>query len=144
MVYAPIYKDTVYTYSGETLDFRIESPRYNVLYEGEVTEKPDGSPATIYVNKICEPFLRRGLLAVPTGMTVQSGMTRTFYLTTGEYEDDRVLETYNFISAYSGDWDGRWDKVLSDPIRPNISRNMVFPYSVYRTEAGTVTISNTQ
>lgn len=129
MVYAPIYKDTVYTYSGESLYFRIESPSGNTLIQGEASEKPDGTPAKVYVNRLCEPFLAQGIDPTETGLTAQSGGSRVFYLVQDD-ETGQTLETYEFLRAYSGDWEGG-SKILSDPIKPNVSRNMAMPFSVY-------------
>lgn len=127
-VYAPIYKDTIYTHQGEELFFRIESPQGNVLVEGEASTRPDGTAPLVYMNRLCEPFLSMEIDPVNTGLTSQSGATRTFWL----YNDlnDVIIETYTFLRSYSGEWNNT-DKMLSDPVRPSISKEMVVPFTAY-------------
>lgn len=142
-VYAPIYRDTVYTYNGEELEYRIESPLGTTILEGVASVKPDGTPAQIYMNRLCEPFLTTGDNPTETGLTIQSGATRTFYLFNSL--NDELLETFEFLRAYSDEgisfsknekylWYGGWyggNCILSDPIRPSISRDMIVPYSLF-------------
>ena len=127
-VYAPIYKDTIWTYDTPFIQYRIESPQGNVILEGRADTRPDGTPPTIYVNRLCEPFLETSLDPTKTGLTWQGVATRTFYL----YNDlnDALLETYTFLRAYSGDWAGE-DKVLSDPIKKNVSKDMSLPFTLF-------------
>lgn len=123
----PIYKDTIYSATGESLTYRIEDASGETLVRGVASVKPDGSPIKIYINRQVEPFLSNRLEPA-TGLTRQEEACETFYL----YNDlnDVLLETYVFIRSYSGEWQGA-DKLLSDPIRPNVSRNMLLPISVY-------------
>ena len=123
----PIYKDTVYTSTESTLNYRIESPQGTVLLKGVASERPDGTPIEIYVNRLCEPFLSQSV-KVEEGITTDPDAVRTFYL----YNDlnNTLLETYAFIRAYSGEWNGS-NKILNDPIRPNVSHNMLLPFSIY-------------
>ena len=139
-VYAPIYKDTVYTYSGDTLFFRIESPSGNTLLRGEASTRPDGTPAQVYVNRLCEPFLSQEFDPTVSGLTVQSGGSRVFYLVEDD-ESGQTLESYEFVRMYGYrpcwfvydyfDWYGN-DAILSDPIKPSISRDMVMPFTMYQ------------
>lgn len=126
-VYAPIYKDTIWTYDTPFIQYRIESPQGNVILEGRADTRPDGTPPTIYVNRLCEPFLAQELNPVESGLTLQPAY-REFYL----YNDlnDALLETYGFLRMYSGDWAGE-DKVLSDPIKRYISKDMIVPFTSY-------------
>lgn len=138
-VYAPIYKDTIWTYDTPFIQYRIESPQGNVILEGRADTRPDGTPPTIYVNRLCEPFLAQELNPVESGLTSQGGATRTFYL----YNDlnDALLETYTFLRAYSGDWEGK-DKILNDPIRPSISKEMTVPFSIYTASGASLPMLN--
>ena len=135
-VYAPIYKDTIYTYQGEELEYRIEFPLGTVIYEGTASERPDGTPIKIYMNRLCEPYLAQKLNPVVTGITQQPAVG-TFYLFNSL--NDNLLETYYFLRMYSGEWDGE-DKVLSDPIGVGVSPQMVLPFSVYTKSGATINI----
>lgn len=135
-VYAPIYKDTIYTYQGEELEYRIEFPLGTVIYEGTASERPDGTPIKIYMNRLCEPYLAQILNPVVTGITQQPAVG-TFYLFNSL--NDNLLETYYFLRMYSGEWDGE-DKVLSDPIGVGVSPQMVLPFSVYTKSGATINI----
>lgn len=126
-VYAPIYKDTIYAYEGEELDYRIESPRGITILEGVVSVKPDGTPAQIYMNRLCEPFLAQEINPLVPGVTPQPAC-KSFYLFNNL--NDALLETYHFLRMYSGDWNGE-DRILSDPIKPGVSTDMTLPFSIY-------------
>lgn len=136
-VYAPIYKDTIWTYDTPFIQYRIESPQGNVILEGRADTRPDGTPPTIYVNRLCEPFLETSLDPTETGITSQGGATRTFYLYNGL--NDALLETYTFLRSYSGEWSND-NKPLSDPIRHSISKDMVIPLSAFNRSATQLTI----
>lgn len=133
----PIYKDTVYTSTESTLRYRIESPQGTVLLKGVASERPDGTPIEIYVNRLCEPFLSQSV-KVEEGITTDPDAVRTFYL----YNDlnDTLLETYSFIRAYTGEWDGS-NRILNDPIRPNVSHNMLLPFSAYLATGSDISIN---
>lgn len=133
----PIYKDTVYTSTESTLRYRIESPKGTVLLKGVASERPDGTPIEIYVNRLCEPFLSQSV-KVEEGITTDPDAVRTFYL----YNDlnNTLLETYAFIRAYSGEWNGS-DRILNDPIRPNVSHNMLLPFSAYLANGSDISIN---
>lgn len=135
-VYAPIYKDTIWTYDTPFIQYRIESPQGNVILEGRADTRPDGTPPTIYVNRLCEPFLAQELNPAESGLTLQPAY-REFYL----YNDlnDALLETYGFLRMYSGDWAGE-DKALSDPIKENVSKDMNLPFTVFKSDAGQIHI----
>ena len=136
----PIYKDTVYTSTESTLRCRIESPQGTVLLKGVASERPDGTPIEIYVNRLCEPFLSQSV-NVEEGITTDPDAVRTFYL----YNDlnNTLLETYAFIRAYTGEWNGS-NKILNDPIRPNVSHNMLLPFSVYLDTGSNISITPRQ
>ncbi len=126
-VFAPIYKDTVYTYNGEELDYRIEFPAGTTILEGVASVKPDGTPAQIYVNRLCEPFLAQELSPIVTGVTQQPAFG-IFHLYNNL--NNNLLETYYFLRMYSGDWNYE-NKILSDPIKRLISKDMVMPFTVF-------------
>ena len=136
----PIYKDTVYTSSGSTLNYRIESPQGTEILKGVASERPDGTPIEIYINRLCEPFLSQSVNVEEGIITTDPDAVRTFYL----YNDlnDVLLEAYVFIRAYSGEWDGS-NKILNDPIRPNVSHNMLLPFSAYLATGGDMPITPT-
>ena len=136
----PIYKDTVYTSSGSTLNYRIESPQGTEILKGVASERPDGTPIEIYINRLCEPFLSQSVNVEEGIITTDPDAVRTFYL----YNDlnDTLLETYVFIRAYSGEWDGS-NKILNDPIRPNVSHNMLLPFSAYLATGSDIPITPT-
>ena len=133
----PIYKDTVYTSTESTLRYRIESPQGTVLLKGVASERPDGTPIEIYVNRLCEPFLSQSV-NVEEGITTDPDAVRTFYL----YNDlnNTLLETYAFIRAYTGEWNGS-NRILNDPIRPNVSHNMLLPFSAYLAKGSDISIN---
>ena len=133
----PVYQDTKYTYSGETLNYRIEGPLGTVLLRGTASTRPDGTPPTIYVNRQIEPFMNQDVKPV-TGLTTEYDASRTFFLF-DDSEGGSLLETYTFIRSYSGDWSGA-NKRLSDPIRPNISAAMLVPFTQYVSTQTSITL----
>lgn len=138
---AAIYSDFYYNASEKYTDsfrYRLESPLGNVLRRGEVSEKPDGTPALIYLNRICEPYLSIELDPTKTGLTSHPDASKKFWL----FDDDTGTSacTYTPIRMYSGNAPcetGRGghfvpgEKILSDPIKRLISKDMVMPFTVF-------------
>ena len=135
---AAVYEDMVYYPSEETLKYRVEAPLGNVLLRGEVSERPDGTPAQLYVNRICEPFLSNTIDPTQTGLTQHTGACQTFYFI--DEKDESIKATYTALRMYSGYYSletgtgGNFvprDRILSDPIRPNVSKEMYLPFSFF-------------
>lgn len=136
-IYSDFYYDTSKYYT-DSFRYRLESPLGNVLQRGEVSPKPDGTPALIYMNRICEPYLSIELDPTKTGLTSHPDASKKFWL----LDDDTGTSacTYTPIRMYSGyaPWEtgigGRFipgEKILSDPIRPNVSKEMSLPFTVF-------------
>jgi hypothetical protein len=136
-IYSDLYYDTSKYYTG-SFRYRLESPLGNVLQRGEVSEKPDGTPSLIYINRLCEPYLSMELDPTKTGLTSHPDASKKFWL----LDDETGLSacTYTPIRMYSGyapcetGRGGHFvpgEKILSDPIRPNVSKEMSLPFTVF-------------
>ena len=115
MVYAPIWKDTYYTTTAATLNYRIYLGD-NLIFSGKAYRMPDGSSIRININKICQNYLEQDIDNILTGSTSQ---------TNGNAKGDFILknstggtiETYRFL--YDWDYEHSWtgqSATLSQPI----------------------------
>lgn len=100
MVSNPIWKDTYYETTKNTLDFQIKVDG-DVVYQGKAVRPNAGTPIRLRVNDICRDFLspyiewdgKAGTYAAPNAV-------KDFTLMDGEGTD---LETYRFHWDYSYD-----------------------------------------
>lgn len=94
----PIWKDTVYNFSADTLNYTIEGGG-NVLYQGKAYKFPDADSGSVLANKICKDYLYTEFPNL-TGTTTHSGMTGTFTL---RDSGGTALATYDFINDWNYD-----------------------------------------
>lgn len=115
MVYAPIWKDTFYTSTADTLVYKIKVSN-NYIFQGKAYKMPNAQNLSICVNRICENFLFQDIDLILTGATTQtsSGACLNFLL---QNEGGITLQTYRFLYDwdYGHNWTGSY-AVLSIPI----------------------------
>lgn len=144
-VFLPAYKDTFYEYSGNSLSFYIRmrqlpdeqyDEEYRVIYEGKAYRNPDEPSIRININRIAKDYLENHIEALEWNdpLNPADRWLHIHYGSFVEFElfksDGTLLETYGILFAWDGDFDGS-TKLLSDPIRPNISNETPLPFSVY-------------
>lgn len=115
MAYAPIWKDTFYTASSQTLIYKIYGGN-GYIFQGKAYAMPNGDPIKICVNKICQDYLYQDIDSILAGSSSQSnnGACRTFTL---QSEVGNTLASYTFL--YCWDYDYNWNNnsaTLSIPI----------------------------
>lgn len=115
MVYAPIYKDTYYTTTAETLTFNILFEG-NVIFNGKAYRMPNQENLRININKVCQSYLSQNINTIFTGAT-----SETNSMAIGEFtlrNGTTILETYTFLNCYDYDfnWTGQTGVTLSQPI----------------------------
>lgn len=115
MVYAPVWKDTVYTSASEYLDYTIEYDGHTI-FSGRAYALPNQDVARIYVNRICQNYLHQNISTIFNGASSESNpdAVGTFTLKSGT----STLETYMFLYCYDHDfnWTGSTASTLSNPI----------------------------
>ena len=116
MVYAPIYKDTYYTASTETLTYTISTDGVTI-FSGKAYRMPNADNIKININKICQDYLRQNIDNILTGSTSQTNYDacKNFVL---KNATGGTIETYRFL--YDWDYTHTWNRssvtILSLPI----------------------------
>ena len=126
MITAPIFQDTIYIHTGDSLEYRIILEG-NTIFRGKAYAAPGESTISINVNRICENYLDNNdvepLLNETANIVTARTACRNFYLTT---ISGVTLESYKFL--YNYDYDGYFNAggmVLSDPITNKGAVNLI-------------------
>lgn len=111
---SPIWKDTFYTSSSDSLEYQIT---YNgsTIFSGKAYRMPNGNPIKICVNKLCQDYLYQDIDSILAGSSSQSNSRAigTFYMTS----NGSSLGSYTFL--YDWDYDHNWNggsEPLSMPV----------------------------
>lgn len=129
MIYSPIYKDTYYTSSANSLTYLIKLEG-KVIYSGKAFKKPDADYININVNKICRNYLSSDIADLITGSSTY--ITDYNAIKTFDFCDSAgtVLQQYMFLFDY--DYSDTWGggaKNLSLPINGHYATGMLKPQS---------------
>lgn len=126
MVTAPIYKDTIYIYTGDTLTYRIILEG-NTIFNGRAYAAPGEGTIGININRVCENYLDNNEIEPLLNGTSQTVTARTacrlFYLVDAS---GMTIESYRFL--YNYDYDGNFTPegmMLSDPITGKGAINLI-------------------
>lgn len=128
MIKAPIWKDTVYQITGDTLSYYVKVGDVTV-WDDVAHRRPNDTRIKIYMNRIAIDFME-GNLAFVTGLTENPKEFVEFKLYAHAGGIGRLLETYQFLFSFDGEWNGE-TKVLSNPINGIIDLRMLAPITVY-------------
>lgn len=137
MIKAPIWKDTIYQTTGETLPYVVKVGDETV-WDDVAYRRPQDARIMIYMNRIAVDFME-GSLAFSTGLTANPGEYVEFKLYKRSGGVLSLLETYGFLFDFEGDWDGS-DKTLSNPIDGILDSRMLIPFTQYCASAKNITI----
>lgn len=122
----PIYKDTYYTTTAATANYRIELEGGNI-FSGKAVRYPGADELQININKICRNYLDsdiRGLLgdfSSSLGLEVNTQAQRTFKL----YVNGTNVADYRFYQDYSYEENGRAVTGLSINVSNPINNHYV-------------------
>lgn len=130
MVKAPIWKDTYYTTTASSLNYRIVDGNDNtILFSGRAVAMPNQDRIRININKVCQDYLEQDILTLLSisGSSSQQNTNaqRDFYITTSQ---GVTLESYRFI--YCWDYDFNWSgeaATLSEPVNGHFVSGMMKP-----------------
>mgnify|MGYP003291438403 CR=1 FL=1 len=116
MIYAPIWKDTYYSTTAESLTYTIKDASGETLYSGKAVKLPDADVLEININQICRNYMNNDLpdFRGVTGSTsyTNSNACKVFRL----YRESELLESYTFLWDWSySDWNGG-SKSMSYPV----------------------------
>lgn len=115
MVNAPVFKDTYYTTSANSLDYAIIFDGITI-FSGRAYRLPDADEVKININKVCQAYLNQDFIPIPqSGSTINEGAIGMFELVDGVGDH---LEWYTFLHCYDYDfdWTGQTGVTLSQPI----------------------------
>lgn len=133
----PIWKDTEYTTSADTLNYLIKVSG-ETIFSARAYKYPDAANLKINVNKVCQDYLSLDLPDIRTYLNpsyLHYDAAKTFTLTD---TSNNVLATYDFVYNYDYDssfFDGSsstastWSAYTSSPINGHATSNM----KVFRT-----------
>jgi len=140
MIAQPIWRDTYYTTTADTLSYRILLGG-GLIYSGRAVIKPGADELRININKVCRNYLDSDIaeLLDTTAATVTNyNACRTFELTD---DSGNTLETYTFLYDY--DYDDSWsgeNKVMSNPVNGHYIDGMLKP----KTSVSGTTVTTTK
>lgn len=141
MVYAPIWKDTYYTTTGETLIYKLVTGG-ETIFLGKAVKLPGAANIEVNINNICKNYMSNNLPDI-RGISASTSFTNTEACKTFQLynENLRLLETYQFLWDWSfTDWNGGSKSMALDINGHKDSRMLCFSSSV---SSGTVTNSIT-
>lgn len=107
MVYAPIWKDTFYSTTGETLIYKLITSG-DTIFLGKAVKFPTASLVEVNINDICKNYMSNELPDI-RGISAATSFTNTEACKTFQLynENLRLLETYQFLWDWSYlDWNG--------------------------------------
>lgn len=127
--FIPAYKDTFYEYSGDSLSFYILMEGA-MIYQGKAYKSPLEASIKINVNKIAKDYLEQHITDFRDSDKVIHRHPQAFHFFDLYRADGTLLETYGVLFDWEGTFDGS-TKVLSDPIKRSISKEMKPLFSVF-------------
>lgn len=137
MITNPIWKDTYYETTQNTLDFQIEVD-YAVQYQGKAVKPNANTPIRLRVNDICRDFLSPYIdWDGNTGTFTAPDAVKLFTLMDGEGTD---LETYRFYWDYSYDDISTIGNNLNAPISGHYGNGQLKFTTVSSTTGYTTTV----
>lgn len=125
VIYAPVYKDTYYTTTAASLDYKIYRGS-ELIFTGRAVKMPNQDNIRINVNKVCQDYLWQNL-EFPLGTTQEhTNAAATFYIKNAA---DTTLQDYRFIDCYDYDftWTGTTGTTLSQPICDTYAEGVKVP-----------------
>lgn len=130
----PIYQDTFYTFTADTLSYYITYDG-DVIYQGRAYRFPDDATGRIKINKIAEDYIK---MDFPRLSVITATTTYNHSEAVGEFllydEEDTLLATYEF--AYDWDYDKELfsaNKALSCPPSDKYAQNQFVFNTTYST-----------
>ena len=142
MVYAPIWKDTYYTTTADSLIYTIRLYG-EVIYSGKAVKMPNADTIKININKVCSSFLDTDIdeLFGSLSQTINNNAYKPFTINNSE---GTVLETYGFLLDYdySHNWTGS-SATLSLPINGHYTSGMLRLATSYSSSNGYVSTVKT-
>lgn len=124
MIYAPIYKDIFYEFTGDT-NYEIVCDE-GTVFRGKAYAC--GGSAKIYINRLCRDWLFNEINPELTYLSISEDAFKEFRLVNADTQ--QVLETYKFL--YSWDYDTDWTgqtMCLSNPVNGHLEPRMYFYYT---------------
>ena len=146
MIYAPIWKDTFFTATTASVNYKITDANGNVLFLGKAVKFPGAATLEINVNQICKNYMNNDLpdfrgVSTSTSYT-NSNACKVFNLYTGDSQT--TAQSYTFLWDWSyTDWNGG-SKSMSLPVNGHKDgRMMSFSSSVSAGNVVTNSITHT-
>lgn len=125
----PVWEDTYYEYSGDTLYFRVKMDGVSI-YDGYAEAFPDGTPIRVYINRIAGDYLFNSESFDPgrAGYFLDSGASANFTLVRmnvsgNTYTEGTTLGDVTILFGFGDVYAG----VISDPVNGHSDMRMKLP-----------------
>lgn len=122
----PIYKDTIFEYTGNTLEYSIDMNGLTI-FQGKAYIAPGDDSIKININRICENYLNNDAVDEILVNRIFGSQTAYDAFKTFTIKDSsgNTLETYDFLYYYDYENDlDMGDPYLNDPITDAYGINM--------------------
>ena len=121
MIYSSIYRDTYYTTTADSLNYKIELDG-NIIYYGRAVKFPDADTMKININKVCRDYLSSNIDLILNGASAQTNTTALRVFTLTNTLTNQVLEQYtflydwNYVELWTGQTQNRYYKDGDTPV----------------------------
>lgn len=122
----PIFKDTIFTYTGSSLAYSIVL-NGDVIFNGKAYAAPGEDTIKININRICENYLNNDAINEILDGTATNQTAWEAYRTFNVVDiSGNTLESYDFLYDYDYEWEYQEGTgTLEDPITDAYSDNML-------------------
>ena len=138
-IFFPVYKDTFYTTSATTLDYSVSTDEDGVIFRGRAY-KGSASEIAINISKIASDYLENKYNDAKSALTTDPAVWKhqnafkVFYLYDGA---GNLLASYGILFGFDGEFEGD-SKILSEPVRKDISDSQTLAFTVFSKSGETV------
>lgn len=136
-VYAPIYKDTYYTSTANSLGYKIYANGSSLIYSGKAFKMPNETNLKININKICQDYLSQDFDAIINGNSTMRNYLASLSFVL-KNDSDTTLETYVFLYCwdYGYTWNRGSSSVLSNPVNGEYISGQLRPKTTVASSTG--------
>ena len=136
MAYIPIWKDTEYLYTGQSVTYRVEL-NGETIFNGKAFAAPGETVIKINMNRICENYLHNDDIEVLLNGTQTSEVCYTatgafkVYINGSSIVDEEFLFVYNYNYDPNEVYPDDGYYILSSPITDATATNMIQLYTYF-------------
>lgn len=138
MIKGPIWKDTYYSDSSDTLSYKIQTTAGTVIHQAYTKKMPGTTGVTLNINNKVDEYLKPDFdsdFSVVENEVIKNSKAFWNY---GLYRDtipESLLESYQFLYdwSYNEDWTGQTKYNMTEPINGHLDPRMKALFTIYNT-----------